>query len=387
MKGRLKKILSLLLCVSIILCLGACGNDSGTKKKKKVIVKKIIKKEPSSQGDTSSGTNGDTDAPTTDDILPGFTFDDSELENGEDYEEETSPYEVDLNPVTPSETNQKIGMSIYHYAVGEWTESLGDIYGKEETFLNYFRVSSINDLLKVKEMGGMGWALIGNPFPNRTTNTFKEGWAESLDIRMNAYKAAGVWDAFAGFETEEICMGVTAEQFRILTKYLRDTYPDKRVFAVLSMYEVRGSAPAGFTIAPMSYESYGYVTDIGYDWYSHTDYNQFKEAVELMLTNMGRRNNVRVWFLPSTHVYQAGNETGTQQFMIDSLNVLYKLLMELENPGGLYLYTWDTFGNDGLGRLIDPSVYGDEFRPLAERIVEIGQEILNNPYRYTRPYN
>ena len=83
-----------------------------------------------------------------------------------------------------------------------------------------------------------------------------------------AYKVAGVWDQLAGYETEEICMAVTQEQYKKLTRFLRDNFPDKRIFSCLSMYEVRGDAPAGFTIAPMSYDTYGYITDIGYDWYN-----------------------------------------------------------------------------------------------------------------------
>ena len=148
------------------------------------------------------------------------------------------------------------------------------------------------------------------------------------------------------------------------------------------MYEVRGDAPAGFTIAPMSYDTYANVTDIGYDWYSHLNASEYRKAVKLMLDNMDRRENVRIWFFPTS--YRFGPST-TEDFCIEHLNIMYDMLMDktlVKNPGGLYCYTWKTFGNgEGIAELIDPERQFKWTR-FGNELIRVGKEIVNNPYRY-----
>ena len=272
-------------------------------------------------------------------------------------------------------------MSFYHFYQGQWDASLSEAYGVTEVeFMNYYRVGGITDLKALKEKNGLGWLLVGNPFPDHDTLTFRDGWEENMLATAEAYKAAGVWDQIAGYETEEICLSVTQAQFKKLTRFLRDNFPDKRIFACLSMYEVRGSAPAGFTVAPMSYDTYGYVTDIGYDWYSHLDVQQYKDAVKQMLGNMERENNVRVWFFPTNYMFGYADE----QYCIDHTNIMYDLLMDksiVKNPGGLYCYTWKSFSEPGIEELIDPA-RSYKWTRLGNELIKIGKEILASDYRY-----
>lgn len=404
-------VLSIAIVVGIVLfVLASCGDNGTTKKKKKRVV--IVKKPETTQNDDNSSEEED-DPYNSDfeeeDEYDEYDEDDEEDTDGEDGEEDNDgedgeeeeeepeepedpedpeeeyPYEVYLTGkgglATANPLNEKIGMSFYHFYQGEWDASLAAAYDVTETeFMNYYRIGGINDLKALKEKNGLGWWLIHSPFADRETTVMKDGWTESILTTAAAYKAAGVWDQLAGFETEEICMAVTQEQFKIMTRWLRDNFPDKRIFSCLSMYEVRGTAPTGFTIAPMSYDTYGYITDIGYDWYSHLNVQQYRDAVELMLENMGREDNVRVWFFPTN--YKFGNVD--EQFCIDHLNIMYDMLLDetlVKNPGGLYCYTWKSFSDPGMEELIDP-VRSYKWTRLGNEIVKIGKEILANPYRY-----
>ncbi len=381
-------VLSVAIIVGVVLFVLASCNDDGTvKKRKKKVV--IVKKPNTTQNDDTSEEDDDpydTDFESEDESEDEYDDDDADSESDEEEpEEEPYPYEVYLNGkgglATANPLNQRIGMSFYHFYQGDWDASLSEIYGVTEAeFMNYYRVSGITDLKALEEKKGLGWMLVGNPFPDRDTLTFRDGWEESMITNAEAYKVAGVWDQLAGFETEEICMAVTQEQYKKLTRFLRDNFPDKRIFSCLSMYEVRGTAPAGFTIAPMSYDTYGYITDIGYDWYSHLNVDQYRDAVKQMLGNMERENNVRVWFFPTN--YGFGNVD--EQFCIDHTNIMYDMLMDktlVKNPGGLYCYTWKSFGEPGMQELIDPE-RSYKWTRLGNEIIRIGKEILASDYRY-----
>ncbi len=358
---------------AVLFALSSCDGSSDTvrRKKKKIVI--VKKPETTQTDDTSSEESSEEEEIEVEDTKEEVTE--------EEQEEEVYPYEVFLDGGSYNPLNEKIGMSFYHFYQGQWDESLAGAYGvKEAEFMNYYRISDIADLKALKEKNGLGWYLIHNPFPDRNTTVPRDGWAENLKATMAAYKAAGVWEQLAGFETEEICMSVTQEQYKVITRFLRDNFPDKRIFSCLSMYEVRGTAPSGFTIAPMSYDTYAYITDIGYDWYSHLNVQQYRDAVELMLSNMGRRNNVRVWFFPTTYGFGGVDE----QFCIDHINIMYDMLMDktlVKNPGGLYCYTWRSFSEPGINELVDPGLQYKWTR-LGNEIIKIGKEIVNNPYRY-----
>ncbi|MGN0493757.1 MAG: hypothetical protein ACI4F7_08930, partial [Acutalibacteraceae bacterium] len=155
----------------------------------------------------------------------------------------------------------------------------------------------------------------------------------------------------------------------------------------VSVYEIDGKTPYG-TLDPITYRTYGYVTDIGYDWYDSNNYDQHKAYVMKMMEGVGRKN-VRIWLYPTT--YRRKNER-TAQYCADSLDMCYKLLMDLKDegyiPGGLDCYTWETFGNeDGLGRLLDKNIRGDEYDLLKNKLVEIGNKIINDSYRYKETMN
>lgn len=397
-----KKIVILSAAIAVLLIaviivasvLWPTGESTGSSGKKQQIV--VIKKKPSSSQaeteDSSEPTEDDsfyedltgddsfgddlTDEGSSNDASSDKTDDDTQSEN-------TSSYEVDIEPYEISPVDKKIGYIMYHHHPGMWNARYADIYGEEKTFMNYFRVNTVEQAKQVKEWGGMAWLYVVEPYQRGSTSLeFTESYDANLKAKVQAYKDAGVWDIIAGFETEEITTRITHEQFKKFTKYLRDQWPEKRILACTSPYEIEGRTIGSFVIEPMDYESFAYVTDIGFDMYHTADYAEHEALLKDMKQKLGRKD-VRIWFFPCTYKYW---DSTSEDYMIKSLDIAYDLLMKEENPGGIYMYTWQTYGSPGLDNLLDPN--GEyKYTRLANRIIEIGKEILANDYVYDKPLN
>lgn len=388
MRKKTRNILIIVIAVVLVLAIGGGTTAWYFLKDDDSVVTEAKKKKKKKKKTTSSSSSDENSDYDGDDYVfdPGDwdinLLPDDDAESGTVSE---SPYEVDLDYVEPLETNQKIAFQAYHYDMDGWDEVTGE---SQFNVFNYYYCSDIVTLKKIKDAGCMAWLGIGNPFGgNYETTEIPERWIENKKIMVDAIKAAGLWDAVAGFHGEELMLGMSGEQFRTITKYLSDTYPGKRIYCVLSLYEINGLAPDR-TVDPMTYRTYGYVTDIGYDWYDSNDYDKHREYVMKMLEGVGRKN-VRIWLFPTT--YRRFNER-TAQYCCESLDMCYRLLMDLKNegyvPGGLDCYTWGSFGSeDGMGRLFDQDIWGDEYALLRDKMREIGQKIQNDNYRYKETMN
>lgn len=403
MRKKTRNILIIVIAAVLVLSVGAGATvwyflDDGssiateaTKKKKKKKKKPSSSQSSNQSSDNESGDNGfnlddwDPSLVIDDIVSSDNTSADSSSDDTSKDTESKSPYEVDLDYVEPLECNQKIGFSVYHYEMDGWDEVTGQ---SQFGVFNYYHCSDILTLKKVKEAGCMAWLGLGNPFGgDQSITEIDEDWIEDFMYVVDSVKMAGLWDAVAGFHAEEPLLAMSGEQFRILTKWAADTFPGKRIYTVVSVYEIDGKTPYG-TLDPITYRTYGYVTDIGYDWYDSNNYDQHKAYVMKMMEGVGRKN-VRIWLYPTT--YRRKNER-TAQYCADSLDMCYKLLMDLKDegyiPGGLDCYTWATFGNeDGLGRLLDKNIRGDEYDLLKNKFVEIGNKIINDSYRYKETMN
>lgn len=391
MSRKKKRLLIIIISAVLVLAIGGGGTawyflrDDGaivTESKKKK--KKKKKKKSNTSSKTEDGiTDGDDDYIfDPDDWDPDDVIDDNTDDSSDDAP--SSPYEFELDYVKPLDMNERIAFQTYHYEMNGWDELTGESQYK---VFNYYYCSNITELKKIKDAGCMAWLGIGNPFSDRETLEISEMWKENKKYLVEACKAAGLWDAVAGFHGEELMLGMTGEQFRTVTKYLSDTYPGKRIYCVLSLYEINGSAPT-VKVDPMTYRTYGYVTDIGYDWYDSNNYDQHMVYVKKMMEGIGRKN-VRIWLFPTT--YRRFDERDAA-YCCESLDMCYKMLMDLKNagyvPGGLDCYTWGTFGNeDGLGRLLDKEVWGGDYDLLRDKLREIGGKILADSYRYKETIN
>ena len=267
----------------------------------------------------------------------------------------------------PETESNEIGMSIFHLGYGEWDKSYATTYGEESTFLNYYTTTSIYTLAKLIEEKNQAWYQLDgySIFKDEANPTvISEDWKNAVSTKMNAFKKYGVDSAVAGFLTEEWDAILTDEQIEEVYNYLNETYPEMRIFAVLTVNSVNGTKS-------LSPDAYAKVTDIAYDYYGSTDIDLHRTYTNTMKQAVS--SDTRIWFFPLSSNLQWRH---TPEFVSAHIEMCYTLLNEQENKGGLFFYNWLTFEDAehiGLDNLVSTDA---SYGVVYERIVEIGNEIL-----------
>lgn len=402
---------SLVLCVVIVLLtVSSCSSNSpsGTTVKKVIKKKVIIVQEPEVESDTDNGDsnnnfdfdnnfnsdfsgsdiNSDIDDTSSDsdnsDMNNTSTDDktDSSTDTGSD--DLGSKYEVELKGETKTPMSDKISFGFWTYDWGQWTSRFGEKYGKETDILTTASIGDIEEAKYCKENGISGWWM-----PSFGTGSFEtdsavltENWKRSVLSTAEAYKYAGVWDAIEGFHFDEPMLKISGEQFKNMTKFLAENFPDKRIFPVFSSYEVRGSSTTR-ELDAIDYENCGYITDLGWDSYDSLDINYYRDMFAQIQKQVGRKD-IRYWVFPVTYQKTSAFD---EEHMLTHLNILYEVLKEFENPGGIFMYSYGAHGSaPAFEQLTDPNL-NYNYNRLLERVVEIGKEVKQMEYKYKSTKN
>ena len=264
----------------------------------------------------------------------------------------------------------KTGAAIFHMTVDEWNYSGSDV--SEELFINNYGTYDSVDLKAIKLKGGVSWLQLSTPAFADSSAEIPESWKTRIETIIETYKRQGVYNTMAGFIFEECLSSMTVEQHIAVTKYLRETYPDKRVFDVLQWSDISSDK-----ITPESFE---YVTDIAYDWYHSTDAEAQQTLLSTMLEKAGSRSDLRVWFFPLACELMPSEPLGAE-YDIAHINMCYDMLKSLpeEQQGGLVFYNWLSFEEDGqqISVGIEDLISNPAYAAVIERMVEISKEILN----------
>lgn len=291
-------------------------------------------------------------------------------------------------------------VGIYHSYYGAWNSKYADIIDESE-IVNMYSTTDLYDLAQLKENGGYAWFYLHESFGeepvfakydeetgknvyDNTSDTINEAYKTALDNKVQQLKKLGLWNTVVGFTDEEILIGdqkagMTQAQFRIWTKYLAETY-GKRFNACLSTYEVNGNESNGTTAA--NAETYEFVTDIGYDWYTGT-LEQHKTMLNNLMTNTGNRSDVKYWFYPTAYSGDgndddvlSGTPTRTDEACAEQIGIFAAMADEVPagQLGGYYFYTWsnwsDSYGLESLIEDYDYTLTCDALIDLATKYVD-----------------
>lgn len=291
-------------------------------------------------------------------------------------------------------------VGIYHSYYGAWNSKYADIIDESE-IVNMYSTTDLYELAQLKENGGYAWFYLHESFGeepvfakydeetgknvyDNTSDTINEAYKTALDNKVQQLKKLGLWNTVVGFTDEEILIGdqkagMTQAQFRIWTKYLAETY-GKRFNACLSTYEVNGNESNGTTAA--NAETYEFVTDIGYDWYTGT-LEQHKTMLNNLMTNTGNRSDVKYWFYPTAYSGDgndddvlSGTPTRTDEACAEQIGIFAAMADEVPagQLGGYYFYTWsnwsDSYGLESLIEDYDYTLTCDALIDLATKYVD-----------------
>ncbi len=204
-------------------------------------------------------------------------------------------------------------------------------------------------------------------------------WKEIIDKKISFYKSLNIDDTIEGFYIDEpLLNGITLDDFEMVTKYLSEAWPEKRIFCCFS---IAGVAPDVWTtgnVEPITPKAGQYLTDVAFDMYHKFD-EKYEYISKEMKRRLGNRKDIRIWYVPCVMNYRGDKD---EQHCLDHLNGLYDLFKKEDNPGGLICYTYYTFpqeveglGNIGLDHLRGQSKGDKNWTRLYNRIIEIGQEI------------
>ncbi len=291
-------------------------------------------------------------------------------------------------------------VGIYHSYYGAWNSKYADIIDESE-IVNMYSTTDIYELAQLKENGGYAWFYLHESFGeepvfakydeetgknvyDNTSDTINEAYKTALDNKVQQLKKLGLWNTVVGFTDEEILIGdtvkgMTQAQFAIWTKYLAETY-GKRFNACLSTYEVNGNESNGTTAA--NAETYAYVTDIGYDWYTGT-LEQHKTMFNNLVTNTGNRSDVKYWFYPTAYSSDgndddvlSGTPTRDDATCAEQIEIFAAMadVVPEGQLGGYYFYTWsdwsDSYGLESLIEDFDYTLTCDALIDLATKYVD-----------------
>lgn len=245
------------------------------------------------------------------------------------------------------------------------------------------------DALKCKEINARYWLSVGEAVFNFYADhtEWREGWKEQLDSIVSLLKKNGAYSHMLGFYFDEPYLWhIEPDWLLSLTRYMRETYDNKRVFVCFSVAEV---APEVYRDPGIRWQAderaTRYVTDFAFDYYADykANFQSYLDIARYMKERIGyaERPDIKIWYIPATM-----NTGGKQKepYAVEHLNGMMELLQYEKQPGGLMCYTNLTFsseeeayGNVGLDKLLAPG-YRDYWPELGRRLGEVGRMVVTN---------
>lgn len=211
-------------------------------------------------------------------------------------------------------------------------------------------------------------------------------WKENLHKVMDAVEKEGLMRSVRGIYWDEpfLCK-IDKKSFVQVTKYFRETFPDKGIFICLSVAPIMPSLwKPDYPVEELDAEAGRYLTDIAYDYYAdvRTQGDTFDELTAEMKRRLGR-DDIHIWYVPCTMSY--GGQTD-ELYSIEHVQGLYDRLLKQENPGGIMCYSYYTIppeiealGNIGLDQLLAPD-NPERWNDLEFVLQRTGRAIVNKPF-------
>ncbi len=294
----------------------------------------------------------------------------------------------------------KVGFGIYHFGqAGRDARGYRDSnyfahdgydremcdYQENLDYMNFYIYrldrSDYDHLRRIKAMGCGTWAyyfpIVRAEVNGKRMSLLKAGWKDEIEKLVEGLKKADLWDTIIGFQYDEPLGGMTTDLFEEFTGYMAKF--GKRQMSIFSLYEILGTYPQasdpefGTEFHVITPKSCRFLTDVGFDWYSHHDYDKFNKVTDDLIRVMGR-DNFYLWQVPCTWTCYNSPKI-TEEHCLQNIETLRKLMFDRKNPGGLFCYTWRSWSStEGLDWRFDLK-NPERWNKLEQRMIEIGREV------------
>lgn len=280
----------------------------------------------------------------------------------------TTKTPVTAAPMTAAQKRDQVGFGFYR--MGSIEDGLLEAIEEEaakghiNTYMTGMAPYNFNNALimlhKVKEVGGMTWLGIAETaFLFTQPAQLIENWKQNLQTMMDTIEQEGLMDSVLGFYFDEpMLCGIKKPEFRDVTRYLRERWPELRVMTVFAVNAISPDVWSSGNDQLLDHDTTQYLTDAGYDMYGSVAgdaINTYRKVNADLKTRLGR-DDVRIWYVPCIMSYHGSTD---QKYAIDHLEAMFSFLREEKNPGGLMCYAYDISNRDGIGNI--------GFRELRER--------------------
>ncbi len=244
--------------------------------------------------------------------------------------------------------------------------------------------AALAELRMVRRWGGKVWLCPTCVFAWGNPTKLREGWQANLTAIVSRFEKEGVMDSVLGFYFDEpLLNGQPKEEYRILTKFMRETWPSLRVFTVFAVNAVDPTVWSAGKDQVLDPETLRYTTDAGYDMYHDARGDgilPYKKLNASLKKRFGR-DDFRVWYVPSIMNYWGNKD---EAYALAHTEAMYDFLKEENNPGGMLCYAWDISNHDGeIGNIGLNELLARQEGPwtaLYARVQQIGREILGGSH-------
>ena len=212
----------------------------------------------------------------------------------------------------------------------------------------------------------------GGHYGEVNSATLASNYREIIDDYTNSIKSYLEDGTVLAFYFDEPAWnGIGEEDFRAVTKYLREKWPSIRTMQALTTYDIGVGSYKNYPAINPSYNEF--VTDVMYDNYGDWNDNVRKQYLDALKSKA--TNNQSIWGIPKGF---SDNPENVSQ-IIQSLKGIYTEALNEPRYAGILSFSWcDGFEGDwpyGMRSFLEDS--SDYFsRDVLEIYTDIGREVI-----------
>lgn len=383
---KVKRILSLALCIVISLSVCACANTTVITTSESFTTAES--EESSNMDQTTTSLTVNSSDTTSKEVTNTSTSKISSTSSKE-------PVSSEKTPTFPEQIKVNVPNTFngFYGDPGIVVSPVANLWSCDYVNCTILTASDLDIKIKMCVNKGIffwiNMAYICEAGIDPTTKQMKiqPNWRENMQKVADTVKQHGAWNYFLGWYMDEPLLNkFTPENVYMFTEYNHFTF-GKRYFIC---FAVEGIAPECYSegIIPksMSKETTKYLTDCAYDMY--WDFDKWEDKYKKINSLMKSRvpDNCKIWYIPwaygdvdpatSTEKPNMKKMAENEEKYIKHLNGMYNFLKQEQNPGGMFTFIFR--GKDLNFYGIEEMVQQGHWTNYFDLVKKYGKELVEN---------